>query len=200
MHFDFDWKCQPCSVTEINTGELCYFAESTRLSSDFQDSLFTHLPPPLSPLSPSIEMTLQTFELQSPTSETQQLTIEMTAPTFEIQSPTTQLNTTYIVDKGLANLSAPDVSQMADITQSSFDIPEPIVEPEVEPELPMNVEVGDLPPLTYTKIDGATSRSKPKLVLSSWNHVYDFKKTLGQKFGNVLYGTRMSIARQLSPS
>ena len=49
--------------------------------------------------------------------------------------------------------------------------------PDLVPEVPTSVEVGELPALTFTIVPGASHKSKPCLV-SSHNHTYNFKKTL----------------------
>ena len=70
-----------------------------------------------------------------------------------------------------------DISNIPDVIAVAVpDLDQP-AEPELVPQLPSAVAVGDLPPLSFTEVPGATKRSKPRLV-SSHNHVYNFKKTL----------------------
>lgn len=82
-------------------------------------------------------------------------------------------------------MSAPDITSSVkrlSQSQSTFQMPElvkaePLVEPDLDVNVPDAVEVGDLPTLTFSEIDCATSRSKPRLI-SSLNHIYTYKKTL----------------------
>jgi len=73
--------------------------------------------------------------------------------------------------------STPDISNVRDISHNSFVLPTHVRERDIGDVVTSHVEASDTPSLTFTIINGATSKSKPRLV-SSHNHVYNFKKTL----------------------
>jgi len=93
----------------------------------------------------------------------------------------TPTNTT---DQNFAEGTIPDISLLADTSHRSFTIPATVIEDDLSDMVPAVADASKLPPLTYTVVDGATKRSKARLV-SSHNYVYNFKKTL--KSGHIVW-------------
>jgi hypothetical protein len=85
------------------------------------------------------------------------------------------------------NATIPDISLLPNLTQPSFQIPNPVVEQDLNrlDDMPTDLTPCDMPELSYTIVHDATKRSKPRLV-DSHNHVYN-QKTVLRKTGHTVW-------------
>jgi hypothetical protein len=144
--------------------------------------------------SPSVE--LDSLEVEMPVSESTRLSfvedlVSLEVPTSETviandvipkrkrrrRSPATKPAPRSPLPREDTNATAPDISLLSDPGEQTFIVPEPVVVPELTETAPSLVEVAELPELIHTVVSAGTSKSKRRLV-SSHNHVYNYKKTL----------------------
>ena len=178
---DFHWTCQDCASQQIAPAPASPEPPTKRrrmiTATPPRSVLGIRPPTPQFTISPGYRGSLPAPVSPIPAPVSPIPGSPLPAPVSPIPAPVSPIPGSPLPAPVSPIPGSLDISNIPDVIAVAVpDLDQP-AEPELVPQLPSAVAVGDLPPLSFTEVPGATKRSKPRLV-SSHNHVYNFKKTL----------------------